>query len=231
MSKRKPVLILGGWGSGQIVTSVIEDINEVESTWEIVGFLNDFEEIGSKIGAYPVVGTTSEAFEYADKGLYLHYAMRNAKFARSRIQRFKNMNIPNEAFATFIHPTAHVSGNLVIGKGSLLSAQVFLSVGSKISNHNHLYGNSLISHDTTLEDFAWVAGSATVGARCLIGEGAHLGTNCSLREDVKIGAYAIVGIGAVIIQDVGEGDIAVGNPARIIGNVSQYKDDKSAPPD
>lgn len=228
MSTKKPVLILGGWGSGQVVTSVIEDINRIEPAWEVRGFLNDFEEIGTNVGAYPVVGRTSEAPEYANRGVYLHYAMRNAKFAKSRIERFKSMNIPTEAFATFIHPNTQLSGNRGIGHGSLLCAQVNLSFGAKVGDHNHLYGSSFIGHDSEIEPYAWVANNSAVGARCLIKEGAHLGTNCSLREDVVIGAYAIVGIGAVVLKDVEDGAIVVGNPAIVKGNVSQYRDDPSA---
>jgi len=228
VSTKKPVLIMGGWGSGQIVVSVIEDINRVAPTWEIKGFVNDFEEIGSSIGAYPVVGRTSEAPEHAGRGVYLHYAMRNAKFARSRIERFKAMNIPDEAFATFIHPNTQLSGNRGIGHGSLLCAQVNLSFGAKVGNHNHLYGSSFVGHDSEVESYAWIANNSAIGARCLIKEGAHLGTNCSLREDVVIGAYAIVGIGAVVLRDVEDGAIVVGNPAKVKGNVSQYKDDPSA---
>lgn len=227
MSTKKPVVVLGGWGSGQIVTSVIEDINRVEPTWEVLGYLNDIEKAGSKIGAYPVIGLTAEAPDYARKGVYLHYAMRNAKFARSRIKRFKEMSLPPEAFATFIHPNVQLSGNRGIGHGSLLCAQVNLSFGAKVGDHNHLYGNSFIGHDSEIQPYAWVANNSAVGARCLVKEGAHLGTNCSLREDVTIGAYAIVGIGAVVLNDVEDGAIVVGNPARVKGNVSQYKDDPS----
>ncbi len=227
MSASKPVLILGGLGSGQIVASVIEDINRVEPTWEVLGYLNDIEEVGAKIGNHPVLGVTSEAPDYAKKGVYLHYAMRNAKFARSRIRRFKDMNIPLEAFATFIHPHTQLSGNRGIGHGSLLCAQVNLSFGAEVGSHNHLYGNSFIGHDSEVESYAWVANNSAIGARCIIREGAHLGTNCSLREDVVIGAYAIVGIGAVVLNDVEDGAIVVGNPARTKGNVNQYKDDPS----
>lgn len=229
MPAKKPLLILGGWGSGQIVSSVVEDINRDNMIWEIAGYLNDFEEIGSGIGQYPVIGRTAEAPDYVKKGYFLHYAMRNPKYARSRIQRFKEMNIETEVFATLIHPKAHTSGSKGIGYGSLLCAYTNLSFGAKIGNHNHLYGSSFIGHDSVVEDYAWVANNSSVGARCVIGEGAHLGTNCSLREDVKIGPYAIVGIGAVVLEDVISGGIAVGNPARIIGSVDQYKDDKSAP--
>jgi len=190
MKTLKPVVIMGGLGSGLIVASVIADINAQEPTWDLRGFLNDIEEVGSSIGGYPVIGRTAEAPDYAAKGYHLHYAMRNAKYARSRIQRFKEMAIPDEAFATFIHPVSHTSANGGIGHGSLLCAQVNLSFGATIGNHNHLYGNALIGHDTIVENFAWVANNSAVGARCVIGEGAHLGTNCSLREDVRIGVSA-----------------------------------------
>ncbi len=225
MSALKSVVIMGGLGSGQIVASVIEDINAQEPTWEIKGYLNDVEEMGSLIGAYPVVGLTAEAADYAAKGVFVHYAMRNAKFARPRIRRFKEMGIPDEAFATFVHPATHTSGSAGLGHGSLLCAQVNLSFGARVANHNHLYGNAFIGHDSVLEDFSWIANNSAIGARCIIGEGAHLGTNCSLREDVNIGPYAIVGIGSVVLKDVGEDEIAVGNPAKIIGSVAQYKED------
>ena len=228
MSSKKPVLILGGWGSGQVVTSVVEDINRIEPTWEVRGFLNDFEEIGTNIGAYPVVGRTAEAPEYASKGTYLHYAMRNAKFAKPRIKRFKDMHIPVEAFATLIHPNVHISCNRGIGHGSLLYAYVNFSYGVKIGDFVHVYGNSYIAHDTEVQSHVLIANSSAVGSRCLIKEGAHLGTNCSLREDVVIGAYAVVGMGAVVLSDVGDGAVVVGNPARVIGNISQYRNDPSA---
>jgi len=225
MNKRKPVLILGGWGSGQIVTSVIDDINEVEPTWEILGFLNDFEEIGLKIGAYPVVGFTSEASEYAEKGVYLHYAMRNPKYAKQRIKHFEDMNIPIDAFATFIHPKAHISGNSGIGNGSLLCAQSYLSFGAKVCNHNHLYGNALIGHDSVIEDYVWVAANAVVGARCVISKGAHIGAGSSMGADIKIGSYCLVGLGAVVTKSFESGNVIFGNPARIMGHVDQYDDD------
>ena len=229
MAALKPVVILGGHGSAQIVASVIEDINRLEPTWDLQGYLNDFEEPGTKIGAYPVVGRTDEAAAFAERGVSLHYAMRNAKFAKQRIARFEAMGIPTEAFATFIHPTAHTSGNAGIGHGSLLCALTNLSFGARVCNHNHLYGSSFIGHDSTVEDYAWIANNAAIGARCTIGRGSHVGTNSCLREDVNMGAFSILGLGGVLLKSIEDGAIAVGNPAKVIGNVSRYEDDPSSP--
>jgi acetyltransferase-like isoleucine patch superfamily enzyme len=38
-----------------------------------------------------------------------------------------------------------------------------------------------------------------------------------IRERCRIGEYAVVGAGAVVIADVPDGTIVAGNPARVIG--------------
>jgi len=224
MTAKKRVIIMGGGGGGQVAASVIEDINRVEPVWEVAGFLNDGQEIGSKMGPYDVIGRTEEAADYVQKGYFLHYALHNAKFSRQRIRHFKEMNLPEEAFPTFVHPTAHTSTNLGIGPGAMLAAYAILSFGVKLGSYTHLYANAFIGHDTTVGDFVSISNNSAVGSMITIGDGSHLGTNCSIRERVQIGASAIVGIGAVVLKDVGEGEIAVGNPAKIIGNVNQYEE-------
>ena len=222
MSTLKKLVIMGGSGGGQIAASVVEDINRLKPMWELVGFLNDAVEVGGKMGRYPVIGRTEEAPEYVRKGYYLHYALHNAKYGPLRIKRFRKMNIPLEALPSLIHPTAHISMAESIGHGVLMAPYVNLSFGAKIGNCCHLYGSSFIGHDSTVLDFCSVANNAAVGGGVVIGEGCHIGTNCSIRERVKIGKHAIIGMGAVVLKDVGDGEIAVGNPARIIGTVDRY---------
>lgn len=224
VSALKPVVIMGGWGSAQIVTSVLEDINRVRPEWELLGYLNDFEDIGAQIGDYKVIGRTEQAKEYADKNVYLHYAMRNPKYAKERIARFREMAISDECFATFIHPTAHTAGGKGVGYGSLMAPFSMLSFGAQLGNHNHVYGAGFIGHDTIIEDYAWIANNAALGARCVIGEGSHMGTNCCTREDIKVGAYALVGIGSVVIKDVADGEVVAGNPAKRIGMIDAYSE-------
>ena len=52
-----------------------------------------------------------------------------------------------------------------------------------------------------------------------VGEGAHIGLNSCIREDVRIGEYAIIGMGAVVLHDVAPFDIVAGNPAQVIGQI------------
>lgn len=53
-----------------------------------------------------------------------------------------------------------------------------------------------------------------------IESGAIIGANATLLPGVRIGARALVGAGAVVTDDVPPGAVVVGNPARIIRQIS-----------
>ncbi|MCF7809507.1 hypothetical protein K9N50_00825 [bacterium] len=225
--KLKRIVIIGGYGNGEIISTVIEDINMIKPTWELIGFLNDFDEIGKYIRGYPVLGKPEEAIAYAQKGTFINFAMRNAKQAKSRIERFNSFNIPLEACATIIHPTAHTSGISSIGSGALICAHAYVSVESELGNHTQLYGDSHIGHHVKIGDFTAVVANAVVGSKCVVHEGAHIGIGACIRENTVIGKYAIVGMCAVVLNDVKDFEIVVGFPAKVIGNISKYSDKES----
>ena len=58
----------------------------------------------------------------------------------------------------------------------------------------------------------------------IIGEFAKIGANSTILPGVKIGKHALIGAGTVVVKDVPDNSIVVGNPAKIIGNVKDLKD-------
>ena len=58
--------------------------------------------------------------------------------------------------------------------------------------------------------------------KTLIGKGASIGANATIICGNNIGAYALVGAGAVITKEILPYALVVGNPARQIGWVSEY---------
>ena len=49
-----------------------------------------------------------------------------------------------------------------------------------------------------------------------VGEGTHIGLNASVIPNINIGKWCIIGAGAVIIRDVPDYSVVVGNPGKII---------------
>ena len=55
---------------------------------------------------------------------------------------------------------------------------------------------------------------AAVAGGVSVGRGGYLGMNCCLREGVRVGRFAVVGMGGVVVRDVGDELVVAGNPAR-----------------
>ena len=49
-----------------------------------------------------------------------------------------------------------------------------------------------------------------------MGEGTHIGAGATIIPNLKIGKWATIGAGAVVIKDVPDYAVVVGNPGRII---------------
>ncbi len=55
----------------------------------------------------------------------------------------------------------------------------------------------------------------------LVRRGATLGANCTIVCGVTIGQYAFIGAGAVVVKDVPDFALVVGNPGKLIGWMCQ----------
>jgi acetyltransferase EpsM len=215
----KKLIIIGGYGNGTVAASTVEDINGVEKTWEIIGFMNDFQD---EVNGYPVIGSityeTAQNF-LDDPNVYFLYTLITPKFREGFLPKLLDLKIPENKFATIIHPTAVISKFAKLGKGVCI--QPFVSVGPNviIKNHVQIFAQALVGHDSTLENYSYVANNACIGAKVILEEGAYLGTNCSTLENISIKKWGFVGMGSVVIKNVPEYTKVVGNPAREIGTI------------
>ena len=72
----KKVIILGGEGNGGVIASAIVDMNRKgDHTFELAGYLNDFEENGTLLHDYPVLGNLKDIHEFAYKGYHFIWAV------------------------------------------------------------------------------------------------------------------------------------------------------------
>lgn len=55
----------------------------------------------------------------------------------------------------------------------------------------------------------------------IIGDYVRIGANCTILPGVKIGKNALIGAGSVVVHDIPDNAVAVGNPARIIKTVDE----------
>ena len=124
-----------------------------------------------------------------------------------------------------------IDDNVSVGSHTVIEHHVRLGPGVRI------HTNAFIPEFSVLEAGAWIGPNVVfTNARYPNGpdtkatlqgphvlQGARIGANATLLPGVVIGRNALIGAGAVVVHDVADGVIVVGNPARIIGNVADCR--------
>ena len=118
-------------------------------------------------------------------------------------------------FATVRHPSAVISPNVRMGKGTVVMQGAIIQSGATVGSHCILNTGASIDHECIIEDFAHISPQATLCGNVHVGEGAWIGAASVVIPGVKIGKWSIVGAGSVVVHDVPDGAVAYGNPCRI----------------
>ena len=217
-SKRRRIVILGGAASGIIISETIKICETAGAAIELQGFLNDDMSIGSHLAGYRILGPFGHWAECPPDTKFISAVMKPGH-ALQRFARIKALGIPDNRWASIVHPAASVAASAAVGYDTFIGATAVVESGSMVGNHCHIRGGSYVSHDARLDDFVFVGPNATVLGRCVVGEGVHLGANAVCRDQISIGNYSLIGIGAVVTGNVPAFAIMAGNPARRIGFV------------
>ena len=210
----KDIVIIGAGGVGRETALIIEDINEVNEQWNLLGFVDDNESIQNKnINGYDVLGKLEYLINY-EKSVYVVCAIANYKVKKIIVEKLKqNKNI---GFATLIHPSTKINKTVQIGEGCLIYQNVIVTANINIGNHVIISPKSGIGHDSNVGNYCSILWNVNISGNVIINEGVLLGSGSTIIQGLTIGKNAIIGAGAVVIRNIPENTTSVGNPTRIV---------------
>jgi sugar O-acyltransferase (sialic acid O-acetyltransferase NeuD family) len=119
-------------------------------------------------------------------------------------------------FGTAIHPSANISLRSNVGEGAVIMAGVAVNSCVSVGKHVILNTNCSIDHDCEIGDYVHISPNAALAGNVKVGEGSHIGIGVAIKQGINIGKWATIGAGSVIVKDVPDFAVMVGNPGKII---------------
>jgi len=206
VAKKLCIFGIGGFGR-EVLNCFLESIGNNAGTreTEVVFMVSDSHFMEKEIMGVAVVPQSGFVPE-----LYNVVIAVSDPIARKEIAE----SLPKSTtYGKVIHPSAQISKWVNIGEGSIVTAACIVTVNVKIGKHAQLNLNTSVGHDSIIGDYFTTAPGARINGHSSIGHCVYVGSNAALREGINVCNEAIIGMGAVVVKDIIEKGVYVGNPA------------------
>ena len=102
----------------------------------------------------------------------------------------------------------YIGANSAIDRATLETT--FIGNRVKIDNLVH------IAHNVVIEENSYIIAGTILGGGVHVGKNCWIAPNVSIKQQLHIGNDSLIGLGAVVLKDVEENTVVVGNPAKVL---------------
>lgn len=204
-----PRYILGAGAHGRVVADIFRSCRQ-----PVRGFLDDDSGLhGTTIAGLPVVGGTDLLLNSILEAARIIVAIGRAPLRLELTEHFLKVGLD---VVSAIHRSAVISPSADIGLGTCVCAGAVINPDASIGNAVIVNTGATVDHDCVIEDGAHLSPGVHLAGRVHIERLCFLGTGVSVAPRVRIGAGSLVGAGSVVVDDISDGVLALGVPARIV---------------
>jgi sugar O-acyltransferase (sialic acid O-acetyltransferase NeuD family) len=223
---RRDFVLIGAGGFGRETVEVARAVAHAGGDLNLIGFLDDDPSLQDRcFNDVPVLGPL-DALDALDGVMAIVCTGSPADFT-SRRRIVDRLGLPNERYATLLHPSAVVPPSVHLGDGCVLQAQVVATTDVSVGKHVLVMPGAVLTHDDFVRDHVTIGARACLAGGVEVEAGAYVGAGVLVREGRTIGAGSLVGMGSVVVTDIPPGQVWCGNPARYLRDVPQSQ--KSEP--
>ena len=198
------IVIYGAGGHGRSLAALIRKIGR----YEIIGFLDDGYEPGTRAFGLEILGGADKCVELANEGIRLAVnGVGGIGDLPARLAVYDQLGTAGLHCPAVIHPTAFLEDSADIADGvqvfpfAYVGTEVVVGYGSIINT------GAIISHDCVLDAYVNLSPGATLAGGVTVGEGSLVGMRATINLSVHIGKRARIGNGATVKADVPDGGV------------------------
>ena len=215
MAKRKLIFV----GAGDFAREMLwaaTDVPESSRDWAPHAYLDDAVDAArERMRRYqvdlPVLGATHDHRPASDEVFLCGIAA-----PRTRLGLCEEMEQRGAEFITLIHPTAAIGPRSKVGAGSIVWRNAVISIDATLGRHVIMNYHTSAGHNAKLGDGVTLTPHCDVNGHVHLGRGVYMGTRAAVLPGLKVGDFAVLGAGTMVIRDVEPGTTIVGVPGRAL---------------
>ena len=201
------LLILGAGGHGKVVA----DAAMATGAWREIAFLDDrVATIGSVLDLM-VLGEIDSLSSFTARFSHAVVAVGDA---RGRLRLIAELARTGYAVAVIVHPRATISPSAKLAAGSVVMAGAVVNPDVMAGSGVIINTGACVDHDCRLGDGVHICPGANLAGNVIVHDLSWIGIGACVKSGLTIGHDVMVGAGATVTEDVGDGLTVVGTPAR-----------------
>lgn len=202
--------IIGGGDLGQQIAAIAR----AHGGYEVVGFFDDFQQVGINTESGPILGPINDIEAQHAQGIFdallVGIGYKHTSFRRECFARFSSkINFP-----ALVHPAAHLEPTVTLGAGTIVGAGCVFDGGVNIAENCYFNPGCIVAHDTSIGANSFCGPGVTLAGFITIEEDCFLGVGTTVIDNVRIAAGIQTGGGTVVTSDITDPGLYVGVPAR-----------------
>lgn len=205
------VILFGTSSGAQLLHFAMSQDKECEVVAFTVdrAYLKEPTFCGLPVVAFEEVQNLYPPSEYAMLVAILAHGMNKLRAAKCEEAKAKGY-----ALASYVHPTAIVASDLVMGENCYIGEGVVCRPFSKLGNDVFLMPGSYVGHDTIVGDHGYIGVRAVIMGCVTLGPCCFVGPNATILQELAVGAECLVG-GGVVLQTNAEDKSVYKAPAPV----------------
>ena len=208
---KKKCVIVGAGAYGQVYTRYLSE------DYVVAGFFDSDPSLQSKkINGYPVLGNVDQIHNYMaqnpDTSIFVPLGDNER-----RVELLSDFDTRGYSIPSFIHKSVFIEHDIIYGKAVYILPHTNIMPFTTIGDYCMISMGVNIAHHVNIHQGCFFSQGSNIGASMQIYDQAYCGIGCTVMTGVKsLGTESLIGAGSVVIRDVPDRAIVVGNPAKIL---------------
>jgi len=202
----KTLVICGAGGHAKVVADVARCAG-----WTVAGFLDDLhpDRVGEAFFGSQILDS-KEVFQGLRPAIALGIGDCAARLRRAT--ELLALGCPAPVLA---HPQAIVASSVQIGPGTQVIAGAILNPDARLGTAVIINTAATVDHDCVIGDGVHLAPGVHLAGNVTVGERTLIGIGSVVKPGICIGRDCVIGAGSVVVEDLPNGSVAYGVPARV----------------